>query len=288
MNIRLLLFGALLLLFFPTIHTAEAQSNAAQSSSIGASACRITVERELAKEQRLYRSVLLGHTKAKDAPVGEVRYDKEGTAWIKTEKEKWKTVAKGYENTTWTDTQMDRMDEQMPDEPKARKGILETRRMLTSDLVPYLTQSFRALQCRIDLICRTAELSIVIAQKEKKKITVSALGCLEEERDSFPACHLVAGEASATEGLEALNYCKTIGRDMLSREEDLLRLLVEYDAAYRSLMQLAGSFDLFLGEFEWPIGQLLRQAAGVLGNLQRIPCFIASCDPQPPSSSAHP
>jgi len=288
MSIRnLSAIGIALCLLLSSVKTTKAQNNASQTSPVGASVCRVIVEQELAKEQRLYRSVILGHSKAEKAPIGEVRYDKEGNAWIKTEKEKWKTVVKGYENTTWSDTQMDRMDEQMPEKPKERKGILETKRMLTSDLVPYLTQSFRALQCRIDLICRTAELSIDVKGKEKKKITVSAPGCMEEERDSFPACQLVAGGNTQPEGLDTLSYCRNIGRDMLSREEDLLRLLVEYDAAYRSLMQFAGNFDLFLGSFEWSIGNLLRQTAGVLGTLQRIPCFIASCDPQPSSSSAH-
>jgi len=36
------------------------------------------------------------------------------------------------------------------------------------------------------------------------------------------------------------------------------------------------------------VSDLLRQAAGIVGSLQRIPCFIASCDPQPPSSQASP
>ena len=281
--IHLCAIGLALALFLPATEQALAQSNASQASSVGGSACRVTVEQELAKEQRIYRSVLLGHTKAKDAPVGEVRYDKEGIAWIRTEKNKWKTVAKGYESTVRTDTQMDDKDEL-----KERRGILETRGVLTSDLVPYLTQSFRALQCRIDLVCRTAELSTEIKEKNKKRIDVSAPGCMEEERDSFPSCHLVAGEASRPEGGDILTYCRNVGRNMLAREEDLLRLTVEYDAAYRSLLQLAGNFDTFLGSFEWSVSHLLRQAADIVGSLQRIPCFIASCDPQPPSSQASP
>ena len=280
--IHLCAIGLALALFLPATEQALAQSNASQASSVGGSACRVTVEQELAKEQRIYRSVLLGHTKAKDAPVGEVRYDKEGIAWIRTEKNKWKTVAKGYESTVRTDTQMDDKDEL-----KERRGILETRGVLTSDLVPYLTQGFRALQCRIDLICRTADLSLNVEGEEKREITVSALGCMEEERDSFPACHLEAIGTLANGG-DVLTYCRNVGRNMLAREEDLLRLAVEYDAAYRSLLQLAGNFDTFLGSFEWSVNHLLRQAAGIVGSLQRIPCFIASCDPQPPSSQASP
>ena len=288
--LRLSSLGLLTLLLLCASTSVALSEESSSSSAPGASACSDTVNKELAKEQRYYRAVLLGHPKAKNASVGDVRYDDEGNAWIKTEDNKWKSAAKDKEKTTWKDSEMDKHDEMREDDKlEDSPGIFETKRVLTSDLIPYLIQSFRALQCRIDMICRTVDLSINQKKEEgedSQKVRVGAMGCIEEELEIYPSCQLSAGERSTAEEGDALGYCTSAGREMLAREEDLLRVLVEYDAAYRSLLQLAGSLDLFMGSFEWPVGQLLRQTAGILGYMQRIPCFIATCDPQPPGSSA--
>lgn len=292
--LRLSSLGLLTLLLLCADTSVALSEESSSSSAPGASPCTDTVNKELAKEQRYYRGVLLGHYTAKNSAVGDVHYDDEGDALIKTEDNKWKSGLKVFDGITWSDTQMDRHDEQrLEDKLEDSPGIFETKRMLTSDLIPYLIQSFRALQCRIDMICRTVDLSIGQKKEEgedPQKVRVGAVGCIEEELEIYPACQLSAGERNTAEEGDALSYCTSTGREMLAREEDLLRVLVEYDAAYRSLLQLAGSLDLFLGSFEWPVGQLLRQTAGILGYMQRIPCFIATCDPQPPSSSpsAHP
>lgn len=261
--------------------TLSAAGGSAASVNPGASACRTAVEKEFAKEQRLYRSVLLGHQKTKEAQVGELRYDKEGTTWIKTKTNEWRSVAKGYESTTWSDTQMEKQDEQ-----GARRGIIETRGLLTSDLVPYFTQAFRALQCRTEFICGVAAASITIDKKEAKKVKVTAPGCFVEERDSYPDCQLLSAERTTTDEGDVRSYCQSIMTDFLNREEELLKLIVEYDAAERSLLQLAGNFNLFLKSWEWPISRTLSRTAALAGYYQRIPCFIASCDEPLSSSSA--
>jgi len=285
MSLRSLIFSGcsiLILVFSAGVGTLSAQSDSSSSADPGAAACRSTVEKELAKEQRLYRSVLLGHPKAKDALPGEVRYDKDGNTWIKTKDNEWSSVAKGHEGATQSDSGMDGQDEM-----SERRGIIETRGVLTSDLVPYFTQAFRALQCRTEFICGVTAASIVINGREPTKVKVTAPGCFVEERDSYPACQLVSkDDKTKTDEGDVRSYCQSIEKDFLNREEDLLKLIVEYDAAYRSLLQLSGSFDLFLESWKWSISHTLKESAGIFGFFQRIPCFIASCDESPRSSSA--
>ncbi|MDD4628097.1 MAG: hypothetical protein PHE68_01745 [Candidatus Peribacteraceae bacterium] len=265
--------------------TAGVESLSAQGSSSSvspdASACRSVVEKEYAREQRLFRSVLLGHPKAKDTPVGDVRYDKKGTAWIKTKKNEWHSVAKGYERTTWTDTQMDGQDEM-----KDRRGIVETRGVLTSDLVPYFAQAFRALECRTEYICGVAAYSTTVGSKESKKTRIAVPGCLSPELDTYPACQLASANGKKPDEGDVRSYCQSIKNDFLTREENLLKLLTDYDAASRSLLQLSGNFDLFLETWRWSIAHILEQSTSLAGFFKRIPCFIASCDESPVSSGS--
>jgi hypothetical protein len=247
-------------------------------SEVSAAQCRATAEQEIAKEQRLYRSVVFGYAKAEAAKPGEVKFDQEGNAWIKTGENTWRSVAKGLEETTWSDEQM-----RSKDELSERRGILDTRRLLTSDLVPYLTQAFRALQCRAEIICATVESSIGQESKQPQQITLLVPGCIKEERSTFPTCHLLGDKAEKAEEGDVLNYCRLMSAQLLDREEDLLKLTVEYDAAYRSLLQISGMLDSFLEGFRWPIVNSLRKTVELVGSFQRIPCFAASCDEAPSS-----
>lgn len=168
------------------------------------------------------------------------------------------------------------------DELEPRKGIFETRRIMTSDLVPYLTQAYRALKCRSTMICKIAEMSLEQDGNEPQEITIVVPGCIEERRMTFAGCHLVAAESHKVEKADLLTYCRLVRDDLVVRERDLLKLTTEYDAAYRSLLQFSGQMDAFLQEFRWPIINSLRKAAQLVGSLYRIPCFIASCDEGPP------
>ncbi|MDD4287011.1 MAG: hypothetical protein PHO20_05215 [Candidatus Peribacteraceae bacterium] len=239
--------------------------------------CRALVEKTLSKEQRLYRSVLFGQKKAKDAPLNEVRFDADGIPWIKEKEDIWRSVSPGYEDTEWSDTQMNDQSE-FP----ARKGIFETRRVSTSDLVPYLTQTYRALKCRSTIVCKIVENSLGQESAEPQEVTVTVPGCIEEKRKTFPGCHLLAAERSKVEEADLLTYCRLVRDGMVEREKDLLKMTTEYDASYRSLLQLSGQMDAFLQEFRWPLMNSLRKTAELVGTLYRIPCFIASCDEAPP------
>lgn len=246
--------------------------------------CRALVSRELAKEQRIYRSMLYGHPLAQDAPVGEVRFAQDGNPWIKTEENTWRTVAEGFEEVTWRDPLMDYQDELKEFMP--RKGIFETKAAATSDLVPYLAQAYRALKCRTTLLCRTVELSLDQEASDPQSITVTVPGCIEKDVQTFRDCHFVAAGLTPTDKGSLITYCRLVKEDLTNRERDLLKLATEYDASYRSLLQLSGAMDAFLMEFRWPMANSLRKAAELIGSLQRIPCFLASCDEGPPSSSS--
>jgi len=265
----LVLFGLLLL---------PAASRSEPTVQANLAICRRITEQQLAKEERLFRSVLFGATRAEDAPFNEVRFDQEGNPWIKDGRNSWRSTAEGFAQTTWRDALMNSNGELTP-----RKGIFETKRMATSDLVPYLAQAYRTLKCRTTQVCRAVELSLTQEAAEPQEITVTVPGCTQETMETFIGCHLVAGEGSSPDQGDLLTYCRLVQGELTKRERDLLKMATEYDASYRSLLQLSGEFDAFLQEFRWPMANSVRKAVQMIGSLHRIPCFIASCDESPPT-----
>ncbi|OGJ55587.1 hypothetical protein A3D88_00640 [Candidatus Peribacteria bacterium RIFCSPHIGHO2_02_FULL_52_16] len=276
-RILLILIGIALLLQ-PALVRAAAQTPSG--------ACLQAVNKELSREQRIYRTMLFGFTKAADAPLGDRRYDKEGNAWIKMRKNSWRSQTKGFGGATWSDAQMDLMVERdfMAATP-VRRGIFETKKALTSELIPPLLQSFRAFRCRVEAVCKAVSLSIPQSgSTEGKILKVETPGCMDFAMSPVEACMLGAEKDAdgtfAHKGDEAVarTYCTHVGQQLLERESDVLKLAVSYDAAYRSLLQFAGHFDLFLEEFRTSISTPIRQAVSLLGQLQQIPCFISQCD----------
>ncbi|MEI8229871.1 MAG: hypothetical protein WCG83_01915 [Candidatus Peregrinibacteria bacterium] len=236
--------------------------------------CTDAVERSLASEERLYRSVLFGSTKAAEARAGEVRFDREGNAWIKTDQNLWRTMATGREEEQRRDAEMETARE-FP----VRSGIFQTRGVLTSDLVPSLTQAFRALQCRTLVLCRTAELSL--NREGQDFMTIEVPGCIREQRKAMPACQIAEAGGTRIAAGNVLTHCRDIRKSLLDHEETMLLTAVENDASYRSLLQIEGNFDAFLLSIRWPIAGTLRSVVGLLGTLSRIPCFSGSCEPAP-------
>ena len=55
-------------------------------------------------------------------------------------------------------------------------------------------------------------------------------------------------------------------------------LTVQYDAAYRSLLQFAGSFDAFANRFQGDLLEPIRQSMSLISQLSRIPCFLSQCN----------
>lgn len=245
--------------------------------------CRERTNNELAREQRLYRAYLYGKPKAEDAAIGSVRYDRDGWAWIKADDSEtpWRNSHPENQGLLWSDTLMDQQDEHADALPI--KGIFETKRVMTSELIPYLLQSIRALECRINALCEVATFSEIKSGDEPQKIgPVQPLGCIEfNDLQTWPQCHFGNPDEGIINQVDNRSYCQEISMQMLRREIQLLKLAVEYDAGFRTLLQFAGNFDIFLREMRWPLTGTLREAVQLMGQLERIPCFLSSCDASP-------
>lgn len=273
MHFRILSIGIVLALLGGNVPAVQAQN------IFGGDSCRTKVNNGISREQRLYRAMLLGKPYARHAPVNDIRYDKDGVAWIKTglTGTPWKNMDSVQSGLSWSDQIMDQEDEHNAFMPI--RGIFETKRVTTSELLPYALQSIRALDCRLETICTIAERSVLEEGDTPKNIgDLEAPGCIKfTNLESFPACHVEhVGDLGDT-----ISYCKDISRQLLEREISLLKLLTEYDSGYRSLLQFAGNFDAFLREMRSPLTATLRQAASMIGQLGRIPCFLSSCDIAP-------
>ncbi|MDP6575007.1 MAG: hypothetical protein QF755_00740 [Candidatus Peribacteraceae bacterium] len=260
--------------------------------------CRQAVDKLLAREIRLYRAVLFGRQRAKYEPVGTVWFDHFGKAWYKVGKDLWEYVGKEKGDAkTISNSAMEQLHEKdiipiladgvdfspNPDDEDAPlyQGIFGTKRVLTSELVPYLAQAMRTLSCRAAMVCEGINLSTGKASKTAKPIVIDIHGCLSLPARSIPACHLDK-DKDALQLSDAFQYCSDISSSIIKREAEILKMLVEYDAAYRSLLQFAGTFDEFLLELRWTLVGSIRQSASVIGWMGRIPCFLASCDAYPP------
>lgn len=248
------------------------------------SPCLQDLYRAFGREHRLSRAVLFGKSNAEDAPLTAVFYDAEGNAWVKTGADEWKSPAVGFEKTTWTNAQMDRQMEKdllcdgngekiagscvkLP-----RRGIFETRKAPTSDLVQPVVQTVRALQCRLRAVCDVAAESQ--GKTAGETIAVENDGCLPMTFPVMRGCI----EAESTIFNTLPDNCAAARRQLVAREMQLLTLTASYDSAYRSLAQFAGMFQEFLVQFRFPLIEPLWQMVRTLGGLNRIPCFQAECN----------
>ncbi|MBT4119801.1 MAG: hypothetical protein HOG89_03875 [Candidatus Peribacter sp.] len=247
-------------------------------------ACRLRTNRELAREQRLYRVYLFGKKKAEDAEIGNVRYDRDGWAWIKKDDSgtPWRNSHPDHQSLKWSDGVMDANDEHSEIIPII--GIFETKRVMTSELIPYLLQSIRALECRTAALCEASRFSEIQGGNDPVDVgEVQPVGCIEfKDLQTWPECHFAQPEPGIKSQADSRSYCDDISNQLLRRETEQLKLAVEYDAGFRTLLQFAGNFDIFLRELRWPLTGTLRQAVQLIGQLERIPCFLSSCDSAPP------
>lgn len=276
MSTKVLLTGLTLLLLLPL-----------QTHAQGADSCRQRTNREFAREQRLYRAYLFGKRNAKDAPVHSVRYDKDGWAWSKTADPNtpWRNSHPDNQGLRWSNSVMDANDEHADILPLI--GIFETKRVNTSELIPYLLQSIRAFECRLDALSEVIRLSQVESGDDPIDIeVVQPLGCKEfRDLQTWPECHFAKPNLDNVDRGDSTSYSEDTVDQLLTREKEMLKLAVEYDAGYRSLLQFAGNFDIFLQELRWPLSLTIRNAVGLIGQLERIPCFLSSCDAAPPARS---
>lgn len=269
---RFLLLAAVLL---PA--TALAQDSTAPS-------CLEDLYDAFGREHRLARAVLFGRPSPEDAPLLSTFHNTDGDAWVKTDENEWKSPADGFENTTWTDRQMELQGErdvlcdENEDELEAscvqlpRTGIFETKKTPTTDLVGPIVQTIRALQCRLRAVCEVAAESRGTEEGERVRVTLD--GCLPMTYPVLDGCR--AADQSIFETLPG--NCLAARTQLVEREMHLLTLTAAYDGSYRSLTQFWGMFQEFLRQFRFPLLEPLWQTVRVLGGLKGIPCFQGECN----------
>ncbi len=259
-----------------------AQTGGSSSSVSLPDACRQDVEAGLAREHRLYRRILFGLPRAAEESTGAVRYDREGNTWFKSAANTWRSQSKGFMGTTWSDALVDEMVERDPlgpsDEATFRRGIFATRGVLTSELIPPLTQSFRALQCRALSVCEAMRKAFGKEVPQNGIYLVQIPGCRELPVRAPVSCNPKTDTPDVGTRNSVVSACEGIAEALIAREAELLKLSVTYDAAYRSLLQFAGTFDDFLSVFRLDLLKPIRQSLPLLQQLSRIPCFLSQCN----------
>lgn len=206
---------------------ALAQSSSASSHPGGGDKCLDRINREMAGEQRTYRAAVFGKREAEHAPLFDIRYSREGNAWMKVGKSGWRSGAKGFETTTWSNTLMDQQDEHSRVLPIP--GVFTETGVLTSELIPYLLVDMRALQCNVETICEITRLSR--RQDATAPVLIEVIrvpGCTPvTAAQTYPECHLAIPEESGRTASDTESYCRDIGHRLLEREAELLKLAVE-------------------------------------------------------------
>lgn len=238
---------------------------AARAQDVVSASCTTQIYAAMATEQRVFRAVLYGQTKAEDEEIGNVRYDKDGNPWMKTGDGEWRSLAAGFEDTTWGDTLMDEQGA-----APVRRGIFERKEAITSDFLPEVIQSVRALQCRLKAQCDRARQSVGFTGAT---LTLQPDGCIAMEYRAFPACAEKLDVAEAT-----VTACDQAVITLLERETKQLEMQIAYDAAYRTLLQFAGQLEGFIEDFRLPLLQPLWQAVDALSAFNGVTCFLAQCD----------
>lgn len=215
---------------------------------------------------------------------------------MKMEPDVWRTPAKMNYPAARSDDQMDNetewegMNEKNPSGNRTERiGIFEQERRLTSELIPELTQSFRAFQCRAAMVCETVFRSFLLEEPDERGLLgVATPGCEEMVAEPIAECRF--GNADRHEADKFSNdadgfaetvvrtECEPLVKQLADREAAFLRVAVSYDAAVRSLLQSSGSFDEFLRALREDVLAPLEQTTPLLSKLSRIPCFSSQCN----------
>lgn len=244
----------------------------AHAQELRTPACLAETEERLASATRQLRSVVLGQRAAVSLPAGAVRYDRGGNAWRKTGDSAWKSLAPGFANTTWSNLQMDSQAESAP-----RRGLLEAKKKMTSEIIPDILQAVRAFQCQTRAICTAAKGSMLL--DAPGAIEVQPIGCIEFAVPRLNACRIEQPSGAAANIADVgFGTCEEIRSQLVERETQLLSLLVSYDVAYRMLLQFAGTFDDFALAFREPIAAPFLQAVRILRIFSDQTCFTSQCD----------
>jgi|GEM_PF-2469802 len=288
----------LIVLAVPATHLVAA-SNSSSGGPTPDYLCAQDVNAALERERFLYESVLFGRGKAKDDPPGSTRVDADGVKWIK--KSSIQSGNGETYGTGWVSDGYDTIDDQEMDEKTYRdpvpqgnsassnagKGIFQTQKASTSELIPPLLQSMRAFKCRLAAVCRSVELSLGTPAdwdpSEAQELVDDVEGCEPLPFKLMTSCQFQTSDgqnaANATPLLEAIarNYCEPLVERTIAYQEAQLKFLVHEDGANRSIRQLAGYLDPLLEAVRFPLLTPLRQSSTFLNQFSRVPCFLSYC-----------
>jgi hypothetical protein len=237
------------------------------------SQCIDEVYASLQREMLFERSVIFGQKTAANLPRGAIRFDTLIKPWIKTADNEWKTY--GNEDSPLTDASMDSRSY-----PPRRRGILETKKALTSELIPPILQTMRAMQCRLRYVCEAALRSR--ASEIPQSFQLEADGCIKMTVQRFNSCRTDESLEATSIDISTMNVqvgvCDAAAQEMMKREMSMLTLVMAYDGSYRSFLQFAGITQSFGSALRQPVLDVLSKTVMTLQNLGSGPGFTAQCD----------
>ena len=279
---RLLAATVLTALLAPLMAHAEEDPGAYLPPSV----CLGAAEDAMGSKLREYRAVVLGAPKASRAPIGTVRYDKDGLPWLKTSVGTWKTFAKkeceggpGYPCELTGEPPAQKDNDAMDDtaEFPPRRGWLEMKMATTSELLPPLLQSMRALQCKLENVCALTAASL--NKPTGNTVDIETPGCVKEKLPVLKACvPEKEGTVPQTAVETVLSECAGMRQTIIDREQELLKLLIAYDAAHRSLRQFLGLLETFTVDIRSTLLGPVWEAVRAFHALGRVPCFSSQCE----------
>ncbi len=163
----------------------------------------------------------------------------------------------------------------------ARKGIFETKKRMTSELITPLLESYRTYRCQNLLICETMQQSFTSPSPlTTQKMVI--LGCEDRTEPLYPQCWFSNNQNINVGNM--ITFCTQTMNQTLEFERETLKLAVAYDAGHRAMLQFGGMVDWMIKDMPTRNFLPLRSMVNMLGKLHQIPCFTGQCD-MPDTSS---
>ena len=253
-----------------------------QTMALGASQCRSDYSDVILREHRIYKHQLFGLQKPEDVPLGALAYDQDGEPWLKQYEEDWVSTSAVV---AFSDQEVEDFQEQdefllsLTDattelEQRYPQGLLAQTGVLTSDLIPGLVQNLASFDCRLKSLCQHVANSTTYQGATGSTISGEAFGCLPYTAPVLQTCTV----QHQPDVQPVIRGCQEYIAPIIERERQMLLFITEYDAAYRTLLQLEGMNTIFLKALQWHVEQTLSPFIRLLGFFETIPCFVSSCD----------
>ena len=259
------------LAFVLSLSLIAVNTHVATAQDVTKNACLDTMHQELMEEDLFYRAVLFGQSTAELAEVGAVRFDGSGNPWLKTKENEWKAI----ENTTTRGDSA--MEADMS--PRPRRGIFETKQAMTSELLPEILQSMRALQCRLRAVC-----GLVTRSQDTNAgdtISVEIDGCITQSFNRIDSCRSQqVGDTTLDVSIASVQVgvCEAAVQAILDRESNELAAVLSYDTSYRTLLQIGGIVSNVSTALQGSVLDVLPSMVKAATAFEDLPCFSAQCD----------